>query len=244
MESVKYYLTEGRTSGSHFSDQIHDIVNQVFKRLEERGSTPFYTTITLPLDSFSIQNGYVQDYLIYIYFDDYDKENDEATGTFSMSRRAPIHITVPVNDKVGYAQVYETIEHEVTHLVDYLIQERVGYKYYNHYPDIIRDYNVPHFAEILLYILWSTTEFNAYKNNSDKDFYFNALMNHLTTAYNNNNEEDWSNIRQYILNCPYNKRSNLEPYRNKISKMNLYQFKNYFIKTSLNKLKKMVKKYY
>ena len=242
-ETVNEYLVESQNSGSHFAKQIDGIVKQILDRIGKRNFKSFYTHIAMPLDSFSIRQSYVDEYSIYVEF---VEGEDEVGGSLNVNNEAPIHIEIPIDGMVNYQEIYNVIEHEVTHLADYLIQVKTGYKdyYYNYFH--MTKFDVPHFAALIMYMLWSDTELKAYNSASDDDksMYFDALMNNLTEAYNNNNEEDWMRIQEYITKRSNIGKENLEQYRNKISNMDLYQFKKYFIDTSFKKLKKMVKKNY
>ena len=100
--------------------------------------------------------------------------------------------------------------------------------------------DVPTYIQWILYTLWNTTEFNAWKSTYNINFdggdeYFNNLMGALQKANNYNDLEGWSYIRDVVSKSATNlSLSNKSP----------LDFKNYFIKTSFNRLKKMVKKYY
>lgn len=152
--------------------------------------------------------------------------------------RPNIFLIVPRFAK--YDDVVESLIHEVTHLVDGLIQEYVGYKSHYYFTPHMEHMGLPEEAKYILYALWTTSEFNAWSFNIETNKrqgydYCDLLMGYLSRLYKNNDTDVWSKIKLYVALADCN---------DKLMNMDLYQFKKYFIDTSLKLLKKMVKKYY
>lgn len=139
-----------------------------------------------------------------------------------------------------YDDVVESLIHEVTHLVDGLIQEYIGYKSHYYFVPQMEHMGLPDEAKYILYTLWTTSEFNAWSFNVETNKrrgydYCELLMDYLKKLYSNNDTDVWTRIKLYV---------SLSSANDKLMNMDLYQFKKYFIDTSFRLLKKMVKKYY
>ena len=103
----------------------------------------------------------------------------------------------------------------------------------------MEDARLPKYARMLLYSLWTNTEFNAwqtsYKQVAGEKDWLDVLISYLDEAYKSNDIAEWSAIQQFVA---------LKTKSKKIQGKSIAVFKDYFIKTTFKKLKKMVKKYY
>jgi len=129
------------------------------------------------------------------------------------------------------------IVHEITHLVDDMVNIVKGYRLYHYNRADMKEYGLDSAIEVLLYCLWDTTEFNAWKashqyNGTGLD-YTHVLMSMLSFANDINDEKAWEKARDYS-----NERNDLG------FNGTPAQFKHYFIKTTFRLIKKMVRKYY
>lgn len=254
-ESVGKSLLKEACAADHFRDQLEHISKTVKYRLDNTGVEvsimvanlsiePFYRNEKWFQENYETLKNYVKqrDYIIGVVYERHKTDTGECTGSFNPriidegnGDFPSIIIRIPLNAEVK--DIYEALSHEVTHLLDYLIQKFTGYTTHNFYNRDMRENDLPQFAIAILYSLWSTTEFNAWKTiiPERRDTFFEAIMYNLQAANNDNNEEDWDLIRFYVGHTQSNR---------KIFNMSPIQFKKYFITTSFNLLKKMVRKYY
>ena len=241
---VRGFLLESY-SAKHFSEQISAIVNDFmrFKKKTDRMNisrdiVKDYTVNVSLKPFFMGDNNIPQRYLrnnkfrIAIVYRQ-QEANGFANGVYqqgSLHSDGP-HICVFATLNSTYRNIYGTLMHEMTHLVDDLIRECKGNKSYKYPVMSMAQFGVPSYAAVLLYNLWANTEFNAFQA-SDEDR-FEELMKCLEMAHNSNDPREWMLIQVCVATVTKNE---------KYKKMDTWQFKRYFIKTSFKLLKKFVKK--
>ena len=248
-------LTEGY-SGKYFWEQILEIATMFWKKkqyldgLKDRWDYYYEPShsmdyrIYISLRPFfkegEVDDRYLREkeYGIRFYYRR-DIEGNYVKGGFMprlLNSPGSYQIVLDVCRDADFKKVFETLEHEVTHLVDELIKECKGIKTYTFTHNHMDSNNIPKYIKPILYLLWTTTEFNAWQaNKGDVSKIFATIMGNLQLANNVNNEEEWSVIRDYVSSVTK---------KPELSNKSPFDFKNYFIKTSFNRLKKMVKKYY
>ena len=132
-----------------------------------------------------------------------------------------------------YDSIYNTLMHEMTHLIDEMIEECKRNKSHKYPVMGMLEFGIPSYAAIILYNLWTNTEFNAFQASGDDRF--GELMNCLEAANNSNDLREWMLIQSCVAAVTKN---------DKFRTMRTWQFKRYFIKTSFKLLKKFIKKAY
>lgn len=242
-------------SSRHFSQQISDIAKRFmgFKSMvdEMGGCCRMWQVYPIKIslkpffkDGLPPKYRKEGEYRIQIYYKDKD-DSSKVTGYYipGFLHKNEYHVQIVLNvpSNATYDDVYTSLEHEVTHLVDDIIKEYAGYKSYD-YPNRKMDAEgLPKFARMLLYSLWSNAEFNAWQANYQQMYgtagidWLDCMMHYLNRANESNDEEEWRVIQQFVAT-----RTKSE----KIRRKSPMAFKDYFIKTTFKKLKRMVEKYY
>lgn len=251
-ECINSVLNENY-SARHYSNQISDITKKFlsFKDMVDRLGGYYRTWegygIKISLKPFfdkksNIQPKYRRDKEYYIRINyDYQKSGNVVTGFYNPNKlhKTDFQIELTVPSQAQYDDIFYSIEHEVTHLIDDLIKESKGLHTHS-FPTIqMENASLPKYARMLLYILWTNTEFNAWQANfrqmcGDKDF-LEVMIKYLNDANNSYDENEWLNIQSFVSNKIKD---------NRLQQIRPLSFKNYFIKSSFKLLKKMVKKYY
>lgn len=249
-------IQEGYSS-YHFSQQISEIVEQFlsFKTMVDRiiEKTGYYYQmwqgygIKISLKPFFSNIAAIpakyrrnKEYYVRINYNNKD-EGHFVSGGYNpkLLHKTDFQIQLNVPFNATYQDIYTTLQHETTHLIDDIIQECKGYKSYVYPNQQMEDARLPKYARMLLYSLWTNTEFNAwqasYKQVAGEKDWLDVLMSYLDEAYKSNNIAEWSAIQQFVA---------LKTKSKKIQGKSIAVFKDYFIKTTFKKLKKMVKKYY
>ena len=245
---VRSVLNEGY-SGKHFDSQIRDIANEFmeYKDAVDCGNIrnlPQYYTISISLRPFFGNQGdaaFDNDYSIKITY----RRNEPggiiggSYNPFSLQNNRRYNIEVRTASDVTYNDIYVTLLHEVTHLVDDLIKNQKGHKSGNFPYTQMKIAEIPDCIRRILYMLWGSSEFNAWQS-SYKHIAKNVditewAIRKLREAYSINDEETWDKVKLYVA---------LQKPNLNIHNKSAMEFKNYFIKTSFKLIKKMVKKYY
>jgi hypothetical protein len=134
--------------------------------------------------------------------------------------------------------IFDCIIHELSHAVDSLIlNEKPNIIHHTHQKKQMVDYNLPQCIQDLLYILWDTTEFNAWQTTyhrvgGDFNEFFETMMYNLEKAYEIDDNNVWSSLRYYLISRGMEKFKTVQ----------LSSIKKYFINTTFKKLKKFIKK--
>lgn len=252
--SESMLLSEGY-SGKYFESQIVQIVNQFMEyklAVDEQGerNVPQYYPITISLKPFFNENDRDVDYH---YLEDNNfivriayRRNGNGhlvPGSYhplSIYKKSNYNIDLRPESKSTWQDVYITLLHEVTHLVDDQIKNCKGHNAPT-YPHAQMKYDIglPDCICRILYSIWGYSEFNAWQVTyrhiiGDKDITEWAISV-LKMANEINDENVWERVKTYV--AMYN------PHLNLTNKSPM-AFKNYFIKTSFKLIKKLVKKYY
>lgn len=251
--SESIVLTEGY-SAKHFDDQIRNITDEFMEYKDavddaQCRNIPQYYPITISLRPFF--NGTDRD-VEYHYLEDTDYsikiayrriEQGHLVGgsynPYSLYEKRKYNIELRVPHDAKWEDVYTTLLHEVTHLVDDLIKNCKGHNAPTYPYKQMELANIPDCVRRILYMLWSNTEFNAWQA-TYKQVIGNAdvtewAIRKLKEANEINDEDVWNNVRLYV--SMHNPTSN-------INNKSAMAFKDYFIKTSFKLIKKMVRKYY
>lgn len=252
-KTIRRQLLNEHSSSRHFEKQI-DMISCNFMQLkyiaDKTGNYKILQKlypIQISLKPFFNENDnipkeYLQErtFLIKINYN-HENEGIQVTGRYKPNElnKATNQITLNVPKYARYHDLASAIHHEVTHLVDDLIRICTNYKTYYYSDKKMTDFKLPKFARVILYTLWSNTELNAWTNNHKYIFknmtWTDYIMKYLKEANNTNDEEQWDRIKIYVAFIMD---------RRKFLYKKPLDFKKYFINTSFNKLKKMVKKYY
>ena len=240
-------------SSHHFSQQISDIAKKFmeFKSLVDRmgGYYRMWEVYPIKISLKPFFKGKIppkyrkeKEYYIKIRYE--NKDNGRVvTGYYvpGLLHKTDYQIVLNVPLNATYDDVYTSLKHEVTHLVDDIIIEYTGYKSYDYHDNKMMKLELPKFARMLLYALWSNTEFNAWQSNYQQMYgtvgmdWLDILMDYLNKANESNDEEEWRSIQRYVA---------FRTMSEKIGQKSPMAFKDYFIKTTFKRLKQMVKKYY
>lgn len=251
--SESMLLSEGY-SGKYFESQIRDIVDSFMQFKEDtdkhgRQNVPQYFTIKISLKPFfdesdpEVEYHYFEDteYRIRIAYVRQDRGHLVGGSYYphSLYRKGGDNISLRVPFDATWKDVYVTLMHEVTHLVDDLIKNCKSHRATT-YPYRQMEYaGVPVPIRKILYMLWGDSEFNAWQAShesvtGDVDLTEWAI-DQLKNASEINDDDIWDRVKSYVaMNNPHLNLINKSP----------MEFKNYFIKTSFKLIKKMVKKYY
>lgn len=248
--SESMLLSEGN-SARHFETQIKAIADDFWEHKDEcqwsdvrSVSYPIVVSLKPFFKEGEVSEYYMKDseYHIKIYYDT-RRDSDRVEGSFTdefMSNNQLNQIWITVYKNCSFDDLYSVLVHEVTHLVDYLIKECKNQTMHKYPINRMQKLGISTNIVGILYWLWNTTEFNAWKSTyktglSSGDEYFERIMNALRSANNNNDEEEWSRVRDYVAQVTSNP---------SIANKSPMAFKDYFIKTSFRQVKKMVRKYY
>lgn len=248
--SESMLLSEGY-SGKYFEGQIKSIAWDFWSHKDDvRGSDvrsvsyPIVVSLKPFFKEGEVSEYYMKDieYHVRIYYDT-RRDSDRVEGSFSeefMSNNQLNQIWITVYKNCSLNDFYSVLVHEVTHLVDYLIRECKNQTMHKYPIKKMRRLGISANISGILYLLWNNTEFNAWKSTyktgfSNDDEYFERTMNALRDVNNNNNENEWAIVRDYVAQSMDNP---------SIANKSPMAFKDYFIKTSFKLIKKMVKKYY
>lgn len=240
-------------SSRHFSQQMSDITKRFmeFKSMVDRMGGYYRMWQAYPIkislkpffkDGLPQKYSKEGEYHIQIRYKDKD-DSSKVTGYYvpGFLHKNEYQIVLNVPSNATYDDVYTGLEHEVTHLVDDIIQEYTEYKSYDYPNRKMMELKLPKFARMLLYALWSNAEFNAWQANYQQMYgtagidWLDYLMHYLNKANESNDEEEWLAIKRYVV---------FRTMSEKIARKSPMAFKDYFIKTTFKKLKQMVKKYY
>ena len=248
--SESVLLSEGY-SAKHFESQVREIADDFWKFKDTQPGEDVVQSkypITISLKPFfnngEVSEKYLQDktYQIRLFFDKRLNASN-VDGSFKpdfMGYDGLSQISIKIFLNTPYESLYSALLHEVTHLVDYLIKQCRNTNTHTYPINKMLSMRIPRNIAFILYALWGHTEFNAWQSsykvgsNNDDD-YFNALMGALKMANDNYGEREWSMVRNYVAEVTSNQ---------SLMNKSPMEFKNYFIKTSFNLLKKMVRKYY
>jgi hypothetical protein len=142
------------------------------------------------------------------------------------------------------------VNHEITHSIDEKIKLISGYKTHI-FQEIEKDNTIPIEIKRLLYMLWDTTEFNAWQASVETgDYSFNGFVNEMMRKLEYANSIDdpmvWYKIKAYILKKEGINIFNYSPEDMSktpvIHKNTPESFKKYFLDTCFKKIKKYIKK--
>ena len=247
---VREVLSEGY-SAKYFESQIWWIVED-FWQFKDTPTTERYLSKSYPIvismrpffRDGEVDERYLGDteYHVKLYINTEDESN-HIDGGFTpdfISNNQLNQISICIGQSTEKKSLFSVLKHEVTHLVDYVIKMCKNQTMHQYPVKRMRRLGIPKYAMLILYTLWNTSEFNAWHTtyNTDTptdDVHFENIMKALNMLNSNNNEEDWTLIRDYVAQTTGNPM---------IARKTTTGFKNYFINTSFKLIKKMVKKYY
>lgn len=251
--SESMLLSEGY-SGKYFDSQIVRITNDFmqFKEMVDNGQTQNraqYYPITISLrpifgnSGSSVDGCYLEDknYKIRFFYKCIEPGHvvNASYNPLALYREGGCHIEVyPVSGSV-WNDVYTALLHEVTHLVDDLIKNCKNHNAPTYPNRQMKLVGIPECIKMLLYMLWSNTEFNAwqasYKQVMGNMDITEFMLDLLRKCSEINDEEVWDKVRMFV---------GTHHVMSSIYQKSPSGFKNYFIKTSFKLIKKMIKKYY
>lgn len=129
--------------------------------------------------------------------------------------------------------IKQTLEHEITHLLDKNIQSNTSYKAYKHQYNNFPENLNENIAEIL-YSLWDTSEFNAWQTSRfDPQKVTDAFVERLKELEVDNDIETWQVLKDYFIDVFGKDKWTNKP---------LTSVKKYFLKISYDRIKKFSEK--
>lgn len=269
-ESIDNVITEGY-AGKHLSDQIEkrtDPIMEWIKSCNDGNCTQFKVSdvFKVNLKPFQRDGVYMQQkfqknskvYVQYIYTPDksYPTKIVAITKNRYNRKLRDIYIDFYIGNTADADAIRYGLTHELTHAMDVRTDEWLnGFfngstKYHQHQINMDEYQEIPFEFKELMYILWDTSEFNAWQSSyalkgGDFNGFFETMMSYLQKAYDENDPKVWAAVRAYLVNKnsvfflgSYFGKRNGRDFRN----TPLPAVKKYFITTTLNKLKKFTKK--
>ena len=221
---------------------------------------PYEDEITINLKPFmkngaNVSQEYMNDFKITLYFlylpltDVPGRVSGKALNS-SNNVASDAAIQIAIGRGATKEDIKGIVNHEITHSIDEKIKCISGYKTHI-FQEIEKDNTIPLEIKRLLYMLWDTTEFNAWQASVETgDYSLNGfveeMMGYLEFANSINDPKVWYNVKAYIL-----KKEGIDIFdyspedANKtpvMSKNTPESFKKYFIDTCFKKIKKFIKK--
>jgi len=241
-ESIDKVITEGY-SGKYLEDQVNDCVADIsnwlntyakYQNTELKNYVFFYLDPSMV--GFNRRYGPYsgeEEILIscYIYYKPDEEYFDGVTGTTKVYEDGTIEVRISVDNTLNIVNLKSFILHELTHSIDKLIRLKTKYKVYRHNPlgDLMQSKEFPKIIKIIFYHLWDTYEFNAWQTYSDINGLVNRLNEYIEKAKRIEDKNVWMQVKFYLIQSKVKPFGYIyEPQEN---------VKNYFINTSLKKLK-------
>ena len=270
-ESIDKVITEGY-AGKHLDDQIEQRIAPIMKWIKScnDGSCTQLKVNDLfkvNLKPFQRDGVYMQQkfqknskvYVQYIYTPNKSYPTKVLAVTRSRYNRKlhDIYIDFYIGNDADENAIRSGLRHELTHAMDMRTDEWLnGFfngstKFHKHQINLDEYQEIPLEFKELMYILWDTSEFNAWQSSyalkgGDFNGFFNTMMSYLQKAYDENDPKVWAAVRAYLVSknsvflfgSYFGRNKGERDFRN----TPLPAVKKYFITTTFNKLKKFIKK--
>ena len=245
----KHLLNEGYSGAryskviSRFADQIVDM-SEALKNGDTSGWKPtgqntYQSKLNFPLgDDKAIG-------IILNFFADNNKKGNPTGGYDHSDDTIKLYLT-PSN--VSYDRLYEILSHELTHKLDYdrlLDMDDNGNAYVSHFIDAPKD-KLPTCIRKVLYILWNTSEFNAWQSsynmiNTNGLTGLKALKYYINQCNSINDPNIWATVGE-VLSETTEIEKQVWNVKNKYAGKSPQWIKKYFMRVSNDKYNKFVKK--
>ena len=228
---------------SRFADQIVDM-SEALKSGDIRGWKPtgqntYQSKLNLPLpNEKSVE-------IILNFFADNNKKGNPSGGYDHSDDTIKLYLT-PTN--VSYDRLYNILSHELTHKLDYdrlLDMDENGNAYVSHHFVVPKE-KLPTCIRKVLYILWDTTEFNAWQSsydmiNTNGLIGLKALKYYIGQCNSINDPAIWTTVGE-VLSETSEIEKQVWNVNNKYADKSPQWIKKYFMRVSVDKYKKFVKK--
>lgn len=245
----KRFLNEGYSSAryssiiSRFADQIVDMT-EALKNGDARGwkrtePNTYQSELNFPLNNEKSVG------IVLNFFADNDRKGNPTGGYDHNDDTIKLYLT-PSN--VTYERLYSILSHELTHKLDYdrlLDMDDNGGAYISHHFDIPKE-KLPTCIRKVLYILWNTSEFNAWQSSynmikSNELKGLEALKYYIKQCGEINDPNIWATVGE-VLSETSEIENQVWDVKNKYAGKTPQWIKKYFMRVSVDKYNKFVKK--
>lgn len=245
----KHSLNEGYSSAryskviSRFADQIVDMT-EALKNGDVRGwkrteSNTYQSKLNFPLDNEKSVG------IVLNFFADNDRKGNPTGGYDHNDDTIKLFLTP---SKVTYERLYSILSHELTHKLDYdrlLDMDENGNAYVSHHFEVPKE-KLPTCIRKVLYILWNTSEFNAWQSSynmikSNELKGLEALKYYIKQCGEINDTSIWTTVGE-VLSETTEVEKEVWDVKNKYSGKSPQWIKKYFMRVSIDKYNKFAKK--
>lgn len=245
----KHSLNEGYSSAryskviSRFADQIVDMT-EALKNGDVRGwkrtePNTYQSELNFLLDNEKSVG------IVLNFFADNDRKGNPTGGYDHNDETIKLYLT-PSN--VTYERLYSILSHELTHKLDYdrlLDMDDNGRAYVSHHFDVPKE-KLPTCIRKVLYILWNTSEFNAWQSSynmikTNGLTGLKALKYYISQCNSVNDPNIWATVGE-VLSETSEIENQVWDVKNKYAGKSPQWIKKYFMRVSVDKYNKFVKK--
>jgi hypothetical protein len=203
-ESINKVITEGYAGRDYegvvntYMSSISDWLNYGKQKYVVR---PYRFKIDVSLNKYNLigsdgtpLRGYFPVYITLNYRPDY---NITGKGVAGETDVRDLKVTIIATRNATAEFIKTVILHELTHVIDIIIESATGYKTNGHQPNT--NMWLPNCINMILYCLWDTSEFNAWQSYPDLTEFVERMMGKLEEANKIEDKETWEALGGYLL---------------------------------------------
>lgn len=214
-----------------YENLINNISSDIYKHMQN-GETKITS-------SFDVDNLFAG---IYVTVND----NEDVHGAYRGNGFTEPSVKLIINSTTTLDELNKLLRHEITHYLDDVKSKETKYRTYKHQYSLMDDDLNEDICD-LLYTFWDTSEFNAWQSNllnngENFDEVYNNVVERLRELEMDNNPETWQPLKDYFEYALYGVRNKRGEIVQKWKDKPLIAVKNYFIRTTYNKLNKFKQK--